>query len=90
MMAYSPIEQARLLRHSGLRALAERRGVTPAQLALAWLLRHDRLIAIPKASSRAHVEENFAALECPLDADTLAELDRLFPPPRAAVPLQML
>ncbi|MDR0379674.1 MAG: aldo/keto reductase [Candidatus Accumulibacter sp.] len=90
VMAYSPIEQARLLRHSGLRALAERRGMTPAQLALSWLLRRDDVVAIPKASTRAHVEENFAALDCPLDAETLAELDRLFPPPGRAAPLEML
>ena len=90
VMAYSPIEQARLLRQSGLRALAAKHGATPAQLALAWLLNHERVIAIPKASTRAHLEENFAALECPLDDATLAELDRLFPPPRRATPLEML
>jgi aldehyde reductase len=90
VMAYSPIEQARLLRHPGLCALAEKRDVTPAQLALAWLLHRDQVIAIPKASSRAHVEQNFAAIECSLDAETLAELDRLFPPPRRATPLEML
>jgi aldehyde reductase len=90
LMAYSPIEQARLARHPGLCALAEKRGAAPAQLALAWLLRHDRVIAIPKASSVAHVEQNFAALACPLDAETLAGIDRLFPPPKRATPLQML
>jgi diketogulonate reductase-like aldo/keto reductase len=90
LMAYSPIEQARLLRHPGLRTLAGKNGATPAQLALAWLLNRDQLIAIPKASTRAHLEENFAALQCPLDAETIAELDRLFPPPRRATPLEML
>ena len=90
LMAYSPIEQARLLRHPGLRALAAKHGATPAQLALAWLLQSDQVIAIPKASTRAHLEENFAALQCPLDTETLAELDRLFPPPRRATPLEML
>lgn len=90
LMAYSPIEQARLLRHSGLRALAARHGATPAQLALAWLLRGEQLIVIPKASTRAHLDENYAALECPLDDATLAELDRLFPAPRRATPLEML
>jgi aldehyde reductase len=90
VMAYSPIEQARLLRHPDLRLLAEKRGVTPAQLALAWLLRRDQIISIPKASSRAHVEENFAALEYRFDAETLAEFDRLFPPPDSATPLEML
>lgn len=90
LMAYSPIEQARLLRHPGLRELAQRHGATPAQLALAWLLRRDRVIAIPKASTRSHVEENFAALQCVPDADALAGLDRLFPPPQGATPLEML
>ena len=90
LMAYSPIEQARLLRHPGLRALAARHGATPAQLALAWLLRGEQLIVIPKASTRAHLDENYAALECPLDDATLAELDRLFPAPRRATPLEML
>ncbi|GHU39359.1 hypothetical protein AGMMS50256_39220 [Betaproteobacteria bacterium] len=90
LMAYSPIEQARLLRHPGLCKLAEERGVTPAQLALAWLLHRDQVIAIPKASSRAHVEQNFAALEYKFDAETLAEIDCLFPPPDEATPLEML
>jgi diketogulonate reductase-like aldo/keto reductase len=90
VMAYSPIEQARLLDHRGLRTLAGALGVTPAQLALAWLLRRQQIVAIPKASTRAHLEENFAALQCTLDSSALAELDRLFPPPRRATPLEML
>ena len=90
IMAYSPIEQARLLRQPGLRQLAADYGATPAQVALAWLLRRDDVVAIPKASSRQHVEENAVALNLTLDAATLAELDRLFPPPRHATPLEML
>ena len=90
VMAYSPIEQARLLRHSGLCELAGRLGMTPAQVALAWLLQRDAVIAIPKTSTRQHLEENFAALRFSLEADVMAELDRLFPPPRRATPLAML
>lgn len=90
VMAYSPIEQARLLRHSGLCELAGRLGMTPAQVALAWLLQRDAVIAIPKTSTRQHLEENFAALRFSLEADAVAELDRLFPPPRRATPLAML
>ena len=90
LMAYSPIEQARLLSHEGLCGLARKRGMSAAQLALAWLLRHDSVIVIPKASTCAHVDENFAALDCVLDAEVLAELDRMFPPPRRATPLEML
>jgi diketogulonate reductase-like aldo/keto reductase len=90
VMAYSPVEQAALLREPRLRALAARIGRTPAQLALAWVLSHDGVIAIPKAGQVAHVDENFAAAGCTLDAQVLAELDELFPPPQRAMPLEML
>ncbi len=90
LMAYSPIEQARLLHHKGLRELAESLCLTPAQLALAWLLRRDQMIIIPKTSTRVHLKDNFAALRCQLGAETIATLNRMFPPPRRATPLQML
>jgi len=90
VMAYSPVEQARLLRQRGLVDFAARHGMTPAQAALAWLLARDNVIAIPKAARRSHVEENAAALEIRLSTGQLAELDRIFPPPQAPVPLEML
>ncbi len=89
-LAYSPIEQARLLRHRGLQDCARRHGMTPAQAALAWLLAQDGVIAIPKSARLARVRENAAAREIVLDAAQLAELDRLFPPPTGASPLAML
>lgn len=90
LMAYSPIEQGRLLRHTAFCRLAEQHGWRPAQLALAWVLRHEGVIAIPKASRREHVEENFSALQCALSPEILAQIDRLLPPPKAATPLEML
>jgi diketogulonate reductase-like aldo/keto reductase len=90
LMAYSPLEQGRLARHRGLSGFAARHGMTPAQAALAWLLSKDGVIAIPKTSSTARLSENVQALAHPLDAAALAELDRLFPPPRKAVPLEMI
>ena len=90
VMAYSPIEQARLLHHQGLLHLAGKLNMTPAQVALAWLLGHDQIIVIPKATTLAHLEENFAALQCILNPCDLAELNRLFPPPRRAKPLEIL
>lgn len=89
-MAYSPIEQGGLLRHRGLAAFARRRGMTPAQAALAWLLARDDVIAIPKTSSAQRLAENLGALARPLDAAALAELDALFPPPSRATPLEMI
>lgn len=90
LMAYSPLEQARLLAQPKLVELARSLRATPAQVALAWLLQRPGVIAIPKAADARRVEENFGALQLTLDAATLAELDRLFPPPRGPRPLEML
>ncbi|MDQ9400858.1 aldo/keto reductase, partial [Serratia marcescens] len=75
-MAYSPIEQAQLARHPKLVRLAQECGMTPAQVALAWLLGRDDIIAIPKTSRRERLRENFGALERELTSEQLAELDR--------------
>lgn len=90
VMAYSPIEQGRLLGHEALSAVASAHGKTPAQVALAWVLRHEDVIAIPKASSVAHVEENRAALDLRLTDDDLRTLDAAFPPPARKEPLDIL
>ena len=90
VMAYSPIEQARLMRDPKLTDFAGRHGMTPAQATLAWLLAKDGIIAIPKTSKRERLKENFGALDYPLTKDQLAELDRLFPPPQGPAPLPML
>ena len=90
VMAYSPVEQGRLVGHSALRDVADRKNVTPAQVALAWLLRQPGVIAIPKASSVAHVRDNRAAADLVLDDDDLAALDHAFPKPSRGRPLEML
>lgn len=90
VMAYSPIEQGRLLRNVKLTGFAQRHGMTPAQAALAWLLSRDDVIVIPKTSCRRRLSENAKALEIRLHDSQLAELDQLFPPPTRATPLQML
>ncbi len=88
-MAYSPIDQGNLARNAALRALAKRRGATPAQLALAWLVRQPGVMAIPKAVSETHLRENLAALALTLAPEDLAELDAAFPPPKRSAPLAM-
>lgn len=90
VMAYSPIEQARLTRHPQLAAFAGRHAMTAAQAALAWLLHTDDAIVIPKSVHRGRIKENLAAVELRLTAEQLAELDAIFPPPRGPQPLQML
>jgi diketogulonate reductase-like aldo/keto reductase len=88
-MAYSPIDQGALAGHRGLARLAAKRGVTAAQLALAWLTSQPGVMAIPKAASEAHLRDNLASLSLTLDAADLAELDAAFPPPRGKVALAM-
>lgn len=94
VMAYSPIEQGRLLRGAGaatLTSVARRHDeATPAQVALAWCLRSGQVLAIPKASDVAHVAENAGTLQLDLTAEDLAELDAAFPAPTSPVPLEML
>ena len=90
VMAYSPVEQGRLLDNRKLIALASNAGVSPAQLALAWTLRQPGLIAIPKASTVKHVLDNRAAADLTLGAEILAQLDEVFVPPREPRPLEML
>lgn len=79
-MAYSPIEQGRLISDVRLKDVAKRHRATPAQIALAWVLRSGA-IAIPRARTEAHVRENRAAIDIVLTEEDLADLDRAFPPP---------
>ena len=91
LMAYCPLSQAGALLHQPvLRQVAERHGATPAQIALAWTLRQDGVIAIPKAASSAHLRDNAAAADISLSADDLGLLDEAFAPPRGKRPLEMV
>jgi diketogulonate reductase-like aldo/keto reductase len=90
IMAYSPIEQGRMLGHPALWRVAERHHVTAAQVALAWVLRNDGLCAIPKSSRAEHVVANHAALELSLTKQDLADLDRAFTRPAAKQALEVI
>lgn len=90
LMAYSPIEQGRLVGNRKLAGFARRHGMTPAQAALAWLLARDDVIVIPKTGRRARLKENLGALDHVLTAAQLAELDQLFAPPKGPSSLAML
>src|SRR5262245_32216017 len=61
-----------------------------AQVALAWLISHDDVIAIPRTGSRHRLQENARALDVRLTPDQLAELNVVFPPPSHPIPLEML
>jgi diketogulonate reductase-like aldo/keto reductase len=90
IMAYSPIEQGRLLQNHTLQSIATDRQVSAAEVAIAWLLHQDQVIVIPKSSNIAHVEKNRAALDLKLTIEELETLDAAFPAPRRSVPLEMI
>jgi diketogulonate reductase-like aldo/keto reductase len=90
LMAYSPLDQGRLLRTQKLKVIANDIGCTPAQLAIAWLLAQPGIVTIPKSSSRERVEENLGALEVKLSREAMAALDAAFPPPKGKQSLEML
>ncbi|MFX4221252.1 MAG: aldo/keto reductase [Thalassobaculum sp.] len=90
VMAYSPLEQGRLAGHAALKQIAEKHRISELAVALAWVLRRDGIIAIPKAARAEHVRENAAAIEVGLDAADLAALESAFPPPTSKRPLEIL
>lgn len=91
VMAYSPVgHSGKLLRNPTLKKLAQSHDATPAQIALAWVLRQVNVIAIPKASTEAHVRDNASSLKIKLTNEDLSDLDREFPPPRSKKTLPML
>src|ERR1700742_117653 len=89
-MAYSPIEQGRLIEYPALQAIARRHDATPAQVSLAWVLQHDGVSAIPRAGTLSHVRQNAVARDIELTSDDLRALDRAFPPPTRPRPLEVL
>jgi len=90
LMAYSPIDQGALRAQPVLADIGKRHGATAAQVALAWVLRQEGVIAIPKAVGVPHLRENFASSSLVLTAEDLAQIDRDFPPPTRKSPLAVL
>jgi diketogulonate reductase-like aldo/keto reductase len=95
IIAYSPVahetdEQKRMFNDRTIKLIAAEHGATPAQIALAWVLREPGLIAIPKASRPEHIRQNRAAFDIRLTDDDLEKLDETFPPPKQKIPLEML
>ncbi len=90
LIAYCPLDEGALIKHTGLAAIGKPRAATSAQIALSWLLRQPDVIVIPKSGKEAHLRENLAAAQMRLAADDLAAVDRLFPPPRGKTSLAMV
>jgi diketogulonate reductase-like aldo/keto reductase len=90
VMAYSPLEQGLLAKHATLKSMGERLDATPAQIALAWILRQPGVMVIPKAGHVERVRENRGALDIDLTPELLLELDTAFPPPKRKIALEMI
>jgi diketogulonate reductase-like aldo/keto reductase len=90
IMAYSPVGEGRLITSKKLATLAASFNATPAQLALAWLISHPNVIAIPQSSNLRHLDENRAAAGIPITPTLRAALDAAFPPPSRATALRMI
>ena len=90
VMAYSPLEQGVLASQKMLKTIGNRLNATPAQVALAWVLRQEGVLAIPKAGNTAHVRENRDAVTLRLSPEDLTELDKAFPPPARTTALEMI
>lgn len=90
LMAYSPVDQGSVMRDAGLAKIASGLGVSAAQLALAWVLSRQGVVAIPKAVRQAHLKQNLEAAQLVLSPQVLAEIDRLHPPPQRKRALVMI
>lgn len=80
-MAYSPIDQGALAGDSTFATIGRRHHVSASTAALAWVLRHSDVIAIPKAVKEPHLRENYRAAQLELTAEDLAEIDARFQAP---------
>ncbi len=90
VMAYSPLEQGRMLDDRTLGNIAAKHNATPLQIALAWVLRDPLIVAIPKSVRPGHIDQNIAALDIALDEEDIAAIDAAYPPPTSKRPLEML
>jgi len=90
LMAYSPLGGGELAKHKGLQSIAKPLGLSAAQLALAWVIRQPNTVAIPKSVSISKIFDNWACTDLILSKDTLGDLDQLFAPPLAKVPLAVI
>jgi len=77
VVAYSPLAKGAVTEAPELVEIADEHDATPAQVSLAWLLSKENVAVIPKASSEAHIRENFAARQLELTDDALDRIDAI-------------
>jgi 2,5-diketo-D-gluconate reductase B len=75
LVAYAPVARGKVTEVDEIRDVAEKHGVTPYQVSLAWLTEKENVAAIPKTSSEEHLRDNFEARNVDLDDDDVAAID---------------
>jgi diketogulonate reductase-like aldo/keto reductase len=77
IVAYSPLARGEVLENDVLNDIAEKHDASPAGVTLAWLLSLDNVTAIPKATSEAHIRDNWDAYDVELDAEDHERIEAL-------------
>lgn len=77
LTAYSPIARGRVEEDETIRDIAEEHGKTPVQVTLRWLIEQENVVAIPKATSREHLEENIDVFDFQLSDEEFERIDML-------------
>lgn len=95
VMAYCPLAQAGRLRtglmnHPVVNQIARQHNASVAQILLAWVISHQGVMAIPKAATAEHVQQNADALKIALTEDDCLQLEKAFPAPGRKTPLEMV
>jgi 2,5-diketo-D-gluconate reductase B len=77
LVAYSPLARGKVFDVSELNEIADKHGVSEAQVSLAWLMQKDGVVAIPKASSEDHIRDNYQALDLKLDEEDVEKIESI-------------
>lgn len=77
LVAYSPLARGKVFDIPAIQEVAEKNGVSEAQVSLAWLMEKDNVVAIPKASSRKHIEDNYKAQDLDLEDEDIEKIESI-------------
>jgi diketogulonate reductase-like aldo/keto reductase len=77
LTAYTPVEKGKVMEDPVLQSIAAELGVTPIQVALAWLTMQDQVITIPMSMNPAHIAENLAAADLELPPEAVSRLNEI-------------
>ncbi|MGK7370700.1 MAG: aldo/keto reductase [Candidatus Halalkalibacterium sp. M3_1C_030] len=77
LTAYSPLAQGKVMENKVLQEIAENHGKSPAQISLRWLIEQENVVAIPKASTREHLQDNIDIFDFELSDEEFNRIDQL-------------